>query len=175
MSRKELVEKAKALGIKYIAKKNMQVLEAEIKAISTKKVSKKVTYDDGRPYKVYSRERKTDDGLTYDKRNLHYNGKPFLPILPKDVLIKSKMDKMIAFVQTYCIWYDENADVFIIVLDATGKNDQGYWLAFRARLSKDNTIKSAVLIKKSASEEHLGRFLDDITQGKRMLDIETDM
>lgn len=194
MLRTELVAKAKALGIKYISKKNKQVLAEEIAAISkkTKKapaastgkpvnIKAKITYGDGRPYKVYARDRNTDDGLSFDERRLRYDSKP-IDIIRKVTakkLIKlvnqSKIDNKIARAQTYCIWYDRRNDTFLMVLDMSLKDKRGGWQAYHVLLSPTNEITSAKLYKEDLSGGDLSGFLGKVVGKRRLLDIYTDM
>lgn len=157
MTRAELVEKAKALGIKYIAKKNMQVLAEEIKALSkskpkskTQKTTKPKTTEPKKTTKT-TKPKKTTEPKT--KKSSSMSPKEVMDaIKAKSVLAKAKLSH-IKKGQIYCIWYDEPKDQYIVIMDVATVDGQGGFLAMLVELSSTNNVKTAKHMSDSIGED----------------------
>jgi phosphopentomutase len=201
MTRAELVEQAKSLGIKYIAKKNMKDLAEEIAQLQGKKISPKaspqkskakakakakskakLTYHDGRKYAVYVDEPNTYDDLTDDERDLHYNGKR-LDVYEEFELqkvVKASKTKQICDGQLYSVWYDEKKDVFVNIYDIVvtrNQKDISGWQAWLVKLGEKRKIVEAKPIKEDLNEEEdedLPLFMEKLKGKKRYLEVYID-
>lgn len=180
--RAHLVEQARKLGIKNIAKKNMEVLQAEILTLSKQKVvnppllAKKsqqkspklknnLTYGPnatnklmvGKPYVLSDDEYHTgvDDMYSMMERDIHYKGKKLdleKVLNVTNILKKCEGVKMIEHGQFVTLWYDFKNDVFIVITDVAMKSGSGASVVFEVVLGAHGVTKANMMLIKKGDD-----------------------